>query len=159
MTLLELRKRYGLSQTQASQAVGVPLRTYIRYETNEDYGNALKRDAMAEKLSKRFEITETHGKLTVEEIKRTAFRLFTEEYEGKIEFCYLFGSYAKGYATGKSDVDLCVSTSLTGFQFFGLVEKLRNELHKKVDLIRWGDLEKNFDLVNEIIKDGIKIYG
>lgn len=159
MTLLELRKQYGLSQTQASQAVGVPLRTYIRYETNEDYGNALKRDAMAEKLSKRFEITETRGKLTVEEIKRTASSVFAEEYEGKIEFCYLFGSYAKGYATGKSDVDLCVSTSLTGFQFFGLVEKLRNELHKKVDLIRWGDLEKNFDLVNEIIKDGIKIYG
>ena len=159
MTLLELRKQYGLSQAQASQAVGVPLRTYIRYETNENYGNALKRDAMAEKLSKRFEITETHGKLTVEEIKRTASRIFAEEYEGKIEFCYLFGSYAKGYATGKSDVDLCVSTSLTGFQFFGLVEKLRNELHKKVDLIRWGNLEKNFDLVNEIIKDGIKIYG
>ena len=158
MTLLELRKQYGLSQTQASQAVGVPLRTYIRYETNEDYGNALKRDAMAEKLSKRFEITETHGKLTVEEIKRTASRVFAEEYEGKIEFCYLFGSYAKGYATGKSDVDLCVSTSLTGLEFFGLVEKLRNGLHKKVDLIRWSDLEKNFDLVHEIIKDGIKIF-
>lgn len=158
MTLLELRKQYGLSQTQASQAVGVPLRTYIRYETNEDYGNALKREMIATKLSERFEITETNGKLTIEAIKKAVFKVFSEEYEGKIEFCYLFGSYAKGYANEASDVDLCVSTSVTGFEFFGLAARLQSELHKKVDLLRWSDLEKNFRLVHEIIKDGIKIF-
>lgn len=33
-------------------------------------------------------------------------KLFKEQYKNMVEFCYLFGSYAKGYATERSDVDL-----------------------------------------------------
>ena len=59
----------------------------------------------------------------------------------------------------KSDVDLYVSSSLTGLRFVGLIERLRQTLHKKVDLIRSSELNNNIDLVNEILKGGIKIYG
>ena len=105
------------------------------------------------------EITETKGLLTLEQIKGALTKLFDEEYKGQIEFCYLFGSYAKGYAKENSDVDLCVATELTGLKFAGLSESIRAALHKKIDLIRFSNLKDNLELINEIMKDGIKIYG
>ena len=76
-----------------------------------------------------------------------------------MKYAYLFGSYAKGRATGKSDVDILVSASVTGIEFFGLVEELRTELHKKVDVLDKNQLKGNLELTEEILKDGIKIYG
>ena len=58
-----------------------------------------------------------------------------------------------------NDIDLYVASSLTGLKFVGLIERLRQTLHKKVDLIRSSELENNIDLINEIMKEGIKIYG
>ena len=57
-----------------------------------------------------------------------------------------------------SDVDLLVSTKITGMSFFGLAEKLREALHKKVDLLNIEQLNNNQELLNEILMDGIKIY-
>lgn len=76
-----------------------------------------------------------------------------------MELCYLLGSYAKCKATDKSDVDLLVQTSLSGLKFYGLVEGFREALHKKVDLLRLEDVQKNADLLFEILKDGVKIFG
>lgn len=76
-----------------------------------------------------------------------------------MHWIYLFGSYAKGRATETSDVDILVSTSVTGLEFFGLVEELRVELHKKVDVLDKNQLTGNLELTEEILKDGIKIYG
>ena len=159
MTLLQIRNKYQISQALAASSVGVPLRTYIRYENNNDYGNSLKRESMIQKLMNKYEITEDNGMLSIETIKNELTFLFDSEYKGKIEFCYLFGSYAKGYAKDNSDVDLCVSTSLTGLRFAGLSEAIRTVLHKRIDLIRFNNLENNLELVSEIMKDGIKIYG
>ena len=71
----------------------------------------------------------------------------------------MFGSYAKGKANEQSDVDLLISTNVTGLEFFGLIEELREKLHKKVDLLDDRQLINNLDLLREILKDGIKIYG
>ena len=76
-----------------------------------------------------------------------------------IEYCYLFGSYAKGKATETSDVDLLIGTSVSGIHFYGLVEAIREGLHKRVDILNREQLESNLELINEILKDGIKIYG
>ena len=76
-----------------------------------------------------------------------------------VGYCYLFGSYAKGKATEKSDVDLLVSTSVTGIRFYDLIEALREELGKKLDVLDLCQLSGNDELVNEILKDGIKVYG
>ena len=159
MTLLQIRNKYQISQVLAASCVGVPLRTYIRYENDNDYGSSLKRESMIQKLMNEYEITEDKGLLSLEIIKKELVSLFEGEYKGRIDFCYLFGSYAKGYAKGNSDVDLCVSTSLTGLKFAGLSESIRNVLHKRIDLIRFNNLENNLELVSEIMKDGIKIYG
>ncbi len=85
--------------------------------------------------------------------------LFNNEYKDEINFCYLFGSYAKGKATSTSDVDLYLSSSLSGIRFVGLIEKIRTLLKKKIDLIRDSELENNIELIQEIFKYGIKIYG
>lgn len=38
-----------------------------------------------------------------------------------------------------------------------LIDDLRNELHKRIDLIRIDDLKGNFDFLNEILKKSVKI--
>ena len=157
MTLKELRVSYGITQKEAANCINVPLRTYTRYESKDDF-NDLKYIKMMELLKDNYEITEEKGILSVEAIKEIVSNIF-EEYKELIDICYLFGSYAKGYAKDNSDVDLCINTSLTGLRFVGLVEKLHQALKKNVDVIRFQDLNNNLELINEIMKDGIKIYG
>lgn len=156
MTLRELRQNYGITQREASEAVGVPLRTYVRYEKLEDT-NDLKYRKIKELLYENFEITETKGILKIDDIINGVKKV-CKEYE-EVDFCYLFGSYAKGYAKEDSDIDFCIKTSLTGLKFVGFVEKLHQELKKRIDVTRFSDLKDNLELVNEIMKDGIKIYG
>ena len=158
MTIKEYRTEHNITIMEASKVTNVPLRTYIRYESDESYGNALKRQAIFNALKERFEITETKGLLNVELIKKRCAIVFNK-YRDEIEYCYLFGSYAKDYAMENSDVDLCISTTLKGLKFVGLIEELRVVLNKRVDLIRISDLKDNLDLINDIMKDGIKIYG
>lgn len=159
MNLLQTRNKYHLSQIEAAKALNVPIRTYIRYESSDEYGDSLKRESMIKTLIDKHEITEDKGVLSLECIKNALVALFEKEYKNEIEFCYLFGSYAKGYAKDTSDVDLCISTSLTGLKFVGLSESIRNVLNKRIDLIRFNTLNGNLELINEIMKDGIKIYG
>ena len=159
MTLKELRLENNISQLKASMILGIPERTYRRYESEETYGSDFKRRIFLQILSDYFEITEEKGLLTIEQIKERVARLFDEEYAGHIDLCILFGSYAKGLANEHSDVDLYVSSSLKGLRFVGLIEKLRQVLHKKVDLIRSSELKDNVELIDEIMKGGIKIYG
>ena len=158
MTLLETRKQYNVSQAEVATLLGIPVRTYIRYEQDNNYGSELKRQTMINLINNKYEITEDKGLLNVDYIKKQLNILFNNQYKEVVEFCYLFGSYAKGYATEKSDVDLCVSTSLKGLDFVGLSEDIRTLLHKKIDLIRFDTLKDNLELINEIMKDGIKIY-
>ena len=158
MNLKEYRKGKGITSKEASIVCGVPLRTYIRYENDDSYGSNLKRDKILSLLKEKYEVTEEKGLLSIEEIKNKVTDIFSK-YKDEISFCYLFGSYAKGYAKEDSDVDLCISTSLTGLRFVGLVEELRVSLNKKVDLLRLSDMKNNIELLNDIMKDGIKIYG
>lgn len=157
MALKELRITFGLTQVEAANSVGVPLRTYIRYESNPDESN-LKYQKIVELLKDKYEITEAKGIYALDKLKIILLNVI-EKYQDEISFCYLFGSYAKGYAKDESDVDLCINTTLTGFRFVGLVENLHQALKKKVDVIRFNDLKDNLELISEIMKDGIKIYG
>lgn len=156
MTLKELRIEKGLTQSQCANFLGIPLRTYSRYENDENKKNYIKYQYMMDKLSEYGFIDEEHGVLTLDQIKNTCINVF-KNYE--VDFCYLFGSYSKCKANEKSDVDLLISTNLTGIKFFGLVEELRENLKKKVDLVDIHQLNNNETLIKEILKDGIKIYG
>lgn len=156
MTLKELRKEKGLTQEACAKVVGVPLRTYIRYESDEGRRNNIKYRYIFEILQKYGIIDEEHGLLTVEKIKETCAPLF-EQYG--VKYAYLFGSYAKKRATEQSDVDLLISMPVNGLRFYELVEALREALKKRVDLLDETQLDNNNALVKEILQDGIKIYG
>lgn len=156
MTLKELRKHKKLTQAECARYLGMPLRTYQNYEADRSKASSMKYSFMMQKLLEYGYIDETHGILTVDQIKESCADILAD-YE--VDYCYLFGSYAKGKATDTSDIDLLVSTSTTGMRFYELVESLREGLHKRVDVLNYGQLKDNPDLVNEILKDGIKIYG
>ena len=154
-TIRDARIKARLTQAQAAVHVGIPLRTYLRYEQGQS-GSSIKADYIKNKLSELTEITEEKGILDIEAIKQIVSEICERN---SITLCYLFGSYAKGYATETSDVDLLVDTTITGLSFFGLIEEFRESLNKKVDLLRLDDIKENKDLLLEIMKDGVKIYG
>lgn len=156
LKLKNLRKEKKLTQAKCAEYLGIPLRTYQNYENDESKSGSIKYAFMLQKLEEYGVIDESHGVLSIEQIREICTRVF----EGlKIEYCYLFGSYAKGKATETSDVDLLIGTSVSGIHFYGLVEAIREGLHKRVDILNREQLESNLELINEILKDGIKIYG
>ena len=156
MTLKELRKKKKLTQAACAKYLGIPLRTYQNYETDASKVGSIKYNFMLQKLEQYGFVDETHGILTIEQIKNICASVF-EQYS--VEYCYLFGSYAKGKATEVSDVDLLISTPVSGMRFYDLVESVREALQKKVDILNREQLNNNPELINEILKDGIKIYG
>ena len=156
MTLRESRKTKGITQQEAALFLGIPLRTYCNYENDPKKQATIKYKYMLDAIRSYGHIDEEHGVLTVRQIQEACISVF-EKYP--ITYCYLFGSYAKGNATPKSDVDLFIHTQVTGIQFFELIEALREKLQKKVDVLDQKQIANNFELANEILKDGIKIYG
>ena len=154
MMLRELRKQNGLTQTQAAQLVGIPFRTYIRYEREFANKDSFKSQMIFNTLKEKTTINEEHGLLTIDQIKEKIVPILRKN---GISFCYLFGSYAKGCPKPTSDVDLLVDTELSGLKFFNLVEEMRTALNKKIDLLRLGDLKTDNPIVLEILKEGIRL--
>ena len=93
MTLKELRKQKKLTQIECASYLGVPIRTYQNYENDDRKQTSLKYLYMIQKLEKYGFVDEKHGILTINEIKVLCSSIFSN-YD--IEYCYLFGSYAKG---------------------------------------------------------------
>ena len=156
MSLKDIRLRSNLTQEEAAQLLGVTRRTYVNYEAGKIDESSLKYKYVVETLQKATLIDENHGILTIDQIRKICGEIF-KDYS--VEYCYLFGSYAKGKATEKSDVDLLVAMPVDGMKFFELIEVLREQLNKKIDLLDIAQLENNPVLVQEILRDGIKIYG
>lgn len=156
MTLKELRKQKRLTQAACAKYLGMPLRTYQNYETDASKASSMKYIFMLQKLEAYGYIDEDHGILTIDQIRDSCATIFKEF---PVEYCYLFGSYAKGKATENSDVDLLIATSVSGIKFYDFVEAIREGLQKKVDVLNREQLSDNPELINEILKDGIKIYG
>ena len=155
-SLKEIRKEIGYTQNQAAEYLNVSVRSYKSYENDASKFNTIKYAYMVDKLSELNYVDETHGILSIERIKSKCADIF-KDYN--IEYAYLFGSYAKGRAKEDSDVDLLVSSTVKGLKFYGLVEKVSQGLKKKVDLLDTNQLVNNPELLNEILKDGIRIYG
>lgn len=155
-TIKTLRKEKGLTQVEASQLTGIPLRTYKMYENEDCKIGTIKYNYICEKLFEYGKVDEDHGVLSQEKIRDICADIL-KDYD--VEYAILFGSYARGTAGEKSDIDLLISTSTSGLKFYELVEKLRIALKKKVDLLDLNQLNNNQELLNEILKDGVKIYG
>ncbi len=150
------RMKSKLTQKEAAKMIGVSLRSYVSYENEESYVGTPKYRLMLAEISEINRVDEEHGILSVDEIREICSAVL-KEYS--VQYCYLFGSYAKGTATPQSDVDLLVSSGVSGLRFYEMTEKLREQLRKKIDLLDVSQLAGNPDLLNEVLKDGVKIYG
>ena len=156
MVLKEIRLSKNITQNMAASIAGISLRSYKSYENDPSKVDTIKYKYLIDVLNKYGFVDESHGILTIAKIQEIVTDTLSRF---KVEYCYLFGSYAKGKAKEDSDVDLLVATDITGMDFFGLAETLRENLHKKVDLLNLDQLGNNRELLNDILKDGIRIYG
>lgn len=154
--LKKIRIEKNLTQKEVADLLGISLRSYKSYENDDSKRDSLKYRYLLEKLNEINQIDEEHGIRKKKDIEEICSMIFENK---KVDFCYLFGSYSKDTANESSDIDLLISTELTGLEFFGMVEELREALHKKVDVLNVSQLKDNIELTKEILKDGIKIYG
>lgn len=97
-----------------------------------------------------------NGIYSVNELKNTLRPVF-EQYG--VRSAILFGSYAKGRADARSDVDLLVDSGLRGMAFYGLLEGVVSALTVPVDLIDVTQIEKDSAIDREIHKSGVQIFG
>ncbi len=154
--LKQIRIEKHLTQQQAAEGIGISLRSYISYENDSNKASTAKYNFLVHEIEKIKPLDEEHGILLQEDIIKICSNIFSDY---NISYCYLFGSYAKGKATEKSDVDLLISNGISGLKYYELLERLRETLHKKVDMLDFNQLLNNEALLNEILKDGIRIYG
>ena len=152
MKLKELRKQLGLTQPEAANLLGVPFRTYCHYEDEKRYENTFKYNQMMSVLNEKA----TSMILKIDTIKEVVSNICSKY---KVNACYLFGSYAKGKARSDSDIDLMIVSELEGIEYYQLLGDLENRLKKKIDLIRLETAIQNVKLINEILKEGVKIFG
>ena len=154
--LKQKRIELGITQIQAANACGVSRRTYQTYEETHNLN-----DTYNELLNKLDEMGILDGSnyiSSVKCIKRVFRELFKERYP-EVECAYLFGSYARGEATGTSDIDILVVCPPMGMKFYGIATELEEMLNKKIDLHTHRQLLKSEKLLEDVLKEGIKIYG
>jgi predicted nucleotidyltransferase len=152
--LRETRIRKSLTQNEAAELLGISRRTYQKYESTDVFDE--KYQYLLYRMKSKTVIDENHGILSIDYIK-TIVNDILKNYN--IKSCYLFCSYAKGKAKETSDIDLMIDSDITGLDFYGLIEELRERLNKKIDLLTLNSLSNNSAMLVEITKDGIKIYG
>ena len=154
--LRQKRKELGLTQIQAANACGVSRRTYQTYEETNNLNATY--DELIRKLDEMGILDGSNYISNVKYIKHVCRHLFEEKYP-EIKCAYLFGSYARGEATGKSDIDILVVCPPMGMKFYGIAAELEKQLHKQIDLHTHRQLVKNERFLEQILKEGIKIYG
>jgi len=70
----------------------------------------------------------------------------------------LFGSYGKGTATEKSDIDLLVDSGLRGLHFVGFLDDVKRAVGKEVDLFDVTHIEAGSLIAREIQQTGVTVY-
>ena len=93
---------------------------------------------------------------TIYELKQVLSPIF-KKY--KVKKGILFGSYVKGTADTRSDIDLVVETDLVGWDFYGLLGEVTDALRFPVDLIEKRTIKKGSDFAKEVDNTGVTIYG
>jgi len=99
---------------------------------------------------------------SLDEIKKMLAKV-ASEYD--VEKIYLFGSYARGEATGKSDIDLYIPKlpAKMGIKFYGMYEYLKELTDKDIDIItdnsQFSNSEEQQLLFENLNRDKVKIYG
>ena len=101
-------------------------------------------------------IMNTRDIYDIKEIQRRLTPVFRQN---GVRRAVLFGSYAKGEACPKSDVDILVDSGLRGLAFVGLMGHVRDALQKEVDLLDVFYVKPGSRVDKEIRETGVQIYG
>ena len=155
--LKDIRISKRMTQDEAALALGVSVRSYKSYENDKEKWSTLKYKYMAERLESHVSIDEKHGILTVEEIKRAGKRVFGE-YGSEVSYAILYGSYAKSKARRDSDVNLLISTSVTGLRLADMRARLEDVLRKRVSILERKKITPDGTLLDELLMHGVRVY-
>ena len=154
--LRQKRKELGLTQIQAANVCGVSRRTYQTYEETDNQNSTY--DELLSKLNEMSILDGSNYIVSVRFIKYIVRKIFKEQYP-EIQCAFLYGSYARGEATGKSDIDiLVVLDKPMCIKYYGISDTLKNEFHKEVDIQSYEQLIDNPSMLKDILVEGIKIY-
>ncbi len=161
-TLREIRKQLGLTQVEAARGLNVSRRTLQKYEKlDEDPENdddSITMEYLCNKILEMVQVDEIHGFVTLHQIKQAAKGVF--EKHPQVQVAYLFGSYARGEQTIKSDVDIfVVIEGHMGMEYFGMSEELKDILNKNIDLVSLNQVVGSEDFLKRLLREGVKIYG
>lgn len=162
--LKTIRENIGLTQEQVSELTGVPVKTLRNWEQEIRKPSDWTMDLIIDKIlntemNKNLELNEDGD----DEIRVLSFSTIKKEItevakDLDIEKIYLFGSYVKGDMSPLSDIDLYMESDIYGLDYYGVVERFRNALHKKVDLLSNKTILPDSKIYNEIMKTGLVIY-
>ncbi len=164
ITLKTVRENIGLTQEQVSEITGVPVKTIRNWEQEIRTPSEWTMDLIIDKIlavemNKNLEFNEDGDNetsvLTFSMIKKEITEVAKDL---DIEKIYLFGSYVKGDASPISDIDLYMQSDIFGLEYFGVIERFRNVLHKKVDLLSNKTILSDSNIYDEIMKTGVVIY-
>jgi len=98
-----------------------------------------------------------NGLYTINEIKEKLFPVFITH---PVDKAILFGSYAKGNPSNKSDIDILIDSNgkIRGIDFFGVREDISEALSVPVDLIEASEIIDGGRAQREITETGVIIY-
>lgn len=156
--LKQIRNNLGLSQKDVSSYLGIPLRTIQNWEEGTRVPNEFTLNMVIEKLLEKNQehtFSKEEGVYSFNLLKKKISELAVKYNISKV---ILFGSYAKGYAKPTSDIDLVITTDITGLAFFGMLDDFVTTLNKDVDLIREKDILMGSLVDKEIKQTGVIIY-
>lgn len=130
---------------------------YDSMNANDNYSFEMPSDKVSEPgLLEYIADRDNKNLYTIVELKQTLSPIFKKH---KVKKATLFGSYVKGTADTRSDIDLVVETDLKGWDFYGLLGDVTSALRFPVDLIEKRTIKKGSDFEKEIDNTGVTIYG
>jgi len=90
----------------------------------------------------------------VDEIKRISVPIAQKYGVKKLA---LFGSYARGEQSEESDIDFIIDKGkIEGWEFFGFINNLEDDLGVSVDVITYESLAESF--ISNAVKDEVVLY-
>ena len=94
---------------------------------------------------------------SIKEIKEILIPIFET---APVYRAILFGSYAKGSPTDKSDIDIVIDSKgeLLNMDFYGVLEDITTRLGKRVDLFEITELKNNAAIQSVVEREGIVLY-
>lgn len=155
-----IRKNLGLTQTELSFKLGIPINTIRNWEQEirktSDWIIDLCIDRLLREKAEHESLLETSKDVLSFLTLKNKISNLAKKYD--VDRIYLFGSYAKGQADANSDIDLYMESNLYGLEYFEFAEALRNALNKSIELLSDKTIQRDSLIHREIKQTGVIIF-